>query len=702
MNPFLSGGRGRRLCRLAILMLGAAGCAGDSPTEPGSDIQVLPAAPLLAHVNDSLVLTATKDGQPVGSLSLGFVSEVRGIAELPVLQLEALSRGVLKPAGPGSAVLNVSSTAGKARVTVRVEPVGPTIFGAVVTQWPAGGDTITLLGTGLGNVPLQGAVRIAGEAVSIVHRDANRLRFLMPRMAMASCEGPAFRAPVQLNSGQVRQSLTVPVEREGEVRLHPSTYRMLSAEEVACLRLPANGGEYVLAYVDLRQEVKGRTGWAGWPGDPYEVRVRDRTVSGATTVTAAVLSPQAITLSNSMDSGDSHVRRWDGGSPNSTCSDTDFSLLTFWCRSKPWAVGESMTIRKPGSVPAEYVTATVWRVFGNGRFPVAVVDGDNSQALQDFKAGIEAAMPDIAATSVPLLQAVFGSSTPNSSEASGQLLTIIGDFQHSSVGYGCCFGGVPWEVVTLGSWHAPWPSEVFYLFTHEFAHAWQQRWFYDHRPEGGEIVPTATWANEGGADLLAYEAQRRYAKVPWRANRTFISFDDGGKPDGPLVRESYAAGDLATGYVHGSSFFRDVVARMVAAGIALDVAYREVSLGSLEEWHGWDLRGVKRPGLTDRVAALLPGWDPSDALLLYTLAQGADDLTVNPALQNPFYHSVGMDPLIDGFARLRIDTGSGGEVAAARIATSMGYMRVVDSGAGGSLEVSADRPDIRWAIARVR
>lgn len=696
-----------RALSAALSLLVVVGCAGgDGPATPTNDLEVTPGAPVLTHVDDSVALTATKDGRPVGGLTLRLVNETREVASLPVLRADALGRGVLRPGGPGRAILDVASPSGTTRITVRVEVTGPAVFAVGPLPPGASPDTVTLLGVGLGAVPLQGALRIGGVEVGLTHRDANTLRFPAVEVGVERCEGPAARtAGVALAGAQVPADLAVPVRREGEIRLRTGEFTFLSDRETKCLRLPVTRGEYVLAWVDLRQEVQGRGGWAGWPTDPYAVRIVDRTGAGAqgTGAPAPATPRTAGAPREPMGSDPGHLRLEAAGAEGE-CSDTDFSRPTFWCRSKPWVVGDRMTIREPGSWPAVFVTATVAKVYGNGRFPLAVVDGDDSDALARFRQGIDSAMPHVTGVSVPLFEAVFGTSTPNTSEASGQLLTIIGDFQHSSVGAGCCEGGAPWAVVTLGAWHAPWTSEVFYLFTHEFAHAWQMRWFFDHRPEGGDTWPTALWAVEGGADLLAYEAQRRYAGVPWRANRPLSSFDDGGKPDGPLFREALARGEFGSGYADASSFFRDVVARLVASGTPLDEAYRELTLGSLEEWHGWDTRGTRRIGLTERVRARMPTWEIGDAMLLYTLSQGADDMTTVAALQNPFYRAVGSDPQFAGagFPRLLLTTGSGQQLLHPGPPTSLGYVRIEDGGAGGSIEISADRPHLRWAIARVR
>src|SRR5690606_15503612 len=58
------------------------------------------------------------------------------------------------------------------------------------------------------------------------------------------------------------------------------------------------------------------------------------------------------------------------------CSDEDFTslFLSFWCRSRPWQVGDRMRIRRPGN-QTDTATATVYRI-DDGTFVFAAIDGD--------------------------------------------------------------------------------------------------------------------------------------------------------------------------------------------------------------------------------------------------------------------------------------------------------------------------------------
>ena len=676
-----------------LIVLAAFGC--DGPTGPDYALEVTPADITLETLADSVVVTATYEGEPVADFTLFLSSEQRGVDELRVLSMEALGRGVVKPAGPGRAVLTVKSSLGDGRMTVRVAPPGPTVFEARSTSRPLGPDTVTLLGSGLGQVPMEGGVLVGGEPVTLLTRTATSLRFIPPVVAQETCSGAAPARPVEVPGAAMAAGLSVALPRSGEIRLERGGYVMLGEHEELCLRLPAHAGQYILAYADLRQEVAGRTGWAGFGVDPYVIEVGDRTVAASGGEVAG-----AAARARAAGDGAPHVR-WVQSSGHAPCSDTDFTALMFWCRSTPWAVGDTMRIRKPGSM-SDTITATVWKVYG-GRFAFAVADGDDSENLRAFKSQIESAMPAVQSVSVPLFQTVFGASLPATSVGSGQLLTIIGDFQHSSVGGGCCGDGSgPWAVVTLGSWHASTSSEIFYLLTHEFAHTWQMRWYYDTRPAGGSQTPTPTWGIEGGADLLALEAVRRRAGVPWGANRTFDSLNDAALPEGPLYKEIMARGDIFQGYEQAASFLRDVVGRMTASGASLDDAYAAAALGALEDWHGFDFDGVKRGGLTGRVRAHLPTWEPGAGLLLYTLTQGADELTTNVELQNPLYAAVGSQPLGAGFGSAGLVAGTDTTLVFARGGTSTGLLRLEDAGAGSSFLATSSRPHTGWAVVRIR
>jgi hypothetical protein len=688
----------------ALLLLALAIGCGDSPVDDGAPLVVSPAESLIESVSDSIIVTATQAGRRVAGLEVQVTSESRGMPELPVLSAAALSRGVLIAGGPGTATISVRSGSRTASLLVRVEPRGPSIFAASTSSPDEDPPTLLLLGSGLDQLPGEATVRIGNTPAAVISRTTSAIRVLAPAITPSGCTGGAPSATVSVEGAKVVPQLQARLARTGEVRLPVGGWQLLDPGQSGCIRLPAEGGTYVLAYADLREIERSRTAAVLERESPYTVTVTNRsTISGA----FAQGMPAASTSARSLHAAHLHADHgYAGSNPTQCAGDEDFTALTFWCRSRPWQVGDRMRIRRPGS-STDTVMATVYRI-DDGLLVFAAIDGDTSSDLGNLRLLIDQAMPEVLRHGVPLLRTAFGSRDPVTSVGSGQLLTIIGDGFFGSVGGGCCFGdnGV-WSTVLLGSQlnavYGASPAMMVYLLTHEFVHAWQRQWYYDTRPAEGSGSYFTVWSVEGGADLLALEAVRRYASVPWGANRSLASFQDGAA-DAPLRMEMAASGNIHAGYTDASSFLRDLVARLVTSGVSLDDALGEVARGSLDDWFGYDQNGGRRVGLVQRMQALTASnWEPGSALLLYTLAHGADDLTSNPALQNPFFQRVGVEPYRTGFGSARLGAGAVTTVhSAQRPSTATGLLQLVDAGNGSSFTTSADHPHVAWAIARIQ
>jgi hypothetical protein len=130
-----------------------------------------------------------------------------------------------------------------------------------------------------------------------------------------------------------------------------------------------------------------------------------------------------------------------------------------------------------------------------------------------------------------------------------------------------------------------------------------------------------------------------------------------------------------------------------------------VARGAVEGWYGVDGAGVRRSGLAARARAVLgAGWDPAGAVLLWTLAQAADDRTDAPELNNPVYDAVTDDdnpyawkPAVD-----ELEAGRSFAWQVTRPAGSSFYLRVKDAGGGGTLALSSAADGARWMLARIR
>jgi hypothetical protein len=98
--------------------------------------------------------------------------------------------------------------------------------------------------------------------------------------------------------------------------------------------------------------------------------------------------------------------------------------------------------------------------------------------------------------------------------------------------------------------------------------------------------------------------------------------------------------------------------------------------------------------------SILPGWDPSESLLLWALSHAADDRTGNPSLQNPSFLSVGQGGSAWKEAAV-LQSGSGRSQESTLLYQSAGYVLIEDAGQGGSFQIGGTQ-GVRWAVVRLR
>jgi hypothetical protein len=144
---------------------------------------------------------------------------------------------------------------------------------------------------------------------------------------------------------------------------------------------------------------------------------------------------------------------------------------------------------------------------------------------------------------------------------------------------------------------------------------------------------------------------------------------------------------------------------MVRRGTPSDEALAQVARGAMEGWFGIDAAGVRRQGLADRMRAVLgAGWDPADAVLLWTLTQAADDQTDAAELNNPVYdHAADPgDPNAWQAATDEVQAGRGFAYQVTRGAGTSFFVRMKDAGQGGTVSLSATVAGTRWMVARLK
>ncbi|MDX2184052.1 MAG: hypothetical protein SFW08_08710, partial [Gemmatimonadaceae bacterium] len=422
----------------------------------------------------------------------------------------------------------------------------------------------------------------------------------------------------------------------------------LATTDTLCLQLPGGDREYVLAAYDPRDVDRNRMAWVPTPLPPAQVTIAERT--DRPTARRAPDGPSvAVRVPGAPDVAMTNT------APPAPCRDDEFLQSQFWCRSKPWTLGEQFVVRSSAS-PTGTATATITMISADGRYVVAEVPGGDAADTQLFRESLRLAFPLAMEHAIPLYRRLFGRE-PLTSTGSGQMLLLYGPYAHGRVAGGCCFGDVGLShYVVLGVGLRRPPNEMVQLLAHEYAHVWALRWFYETRPTGGSPFDGQVWAGEGVADLLSFDVMRRLASLPFAANLTSAQLEAGAAVARPWTMELNATGDLFAGYHETSSFFRHLVYRLVSRGLSVEAALGMVARHAHEGWFGIDMQGRQRTGLAVALeTALGAPWEPGAAVLDWMLAQGADDLTTDPQLQNPFFRDV--STLIGGGLRIGVSTG---------------------------------------------
>jgi len=231
----------------------------------------------------------------------------------------------------------------------------------------------------------------------------------------------------------------------------------------------------------------------------------------------------------------------------------------------------------------------------------------------------------------------------SSSDASGQLLIMLDASPSSSAAWhpDAIAGHGRWGRLTLGlpdgsGFRTTGTSYAhnYSIIAHEVAHTYQFRWRWQYAGPWKSYLGTA-WGIEGGATFAQLETLRETLGVSFTANANFdvLPLSD---PASPLSVGARALGDFTSGYSPGASFLRDLMQRLVQGGMTTANASREVAQGAMEGWYGVNEEGLSRGlGLTARMRARLgASWNPTDAMLLWTMTEAADDMTANALYQN--------------------------------------------------------------------
>lgn len=483
--------------------------------------------------------------------------------------------------------------------------------------------------------------------------------------------------------------------------LQPGDTAVLTAAQAACFAL-GERGSYLLAGYDTRAAEASRTGpEPSWlPEVTYTLAER----TGAPAASSARGPAASLSAAPAAPRPDATT----AGAGEAWSADEPFARELPWRRDDRFRVTRNLT--------GAAATARVLDVYG-GRYVVAVVEGDEHREAAAFREQLHAALGRFLADGVPLFRSVFGADAePATSAGSGQVLILLSAWDPAlSAGNAATrlgSGGEPFTRIDLNLNVSQAYDEGFLphehaaarlkLLSHELAHAWAAR--YLARTFGPGAPPATVWAAEGTADLLGIEMARRFAGVGRDAN---LEWDTYTARVFPLTLEPrFGNGVLVGGYLSASSFLRDQQARLVRAGVGEEEALRAVVLGALEGMHGRP-GDPRAPGLSRRLSGLLGrAWRPDEGVLLWALAQAADDRTPFAHLQNPLFRDVsnpearfgrGWSPAVER----TITSGSGETHRFTWPFGSVFHARMQETG-GGVFSALSDVEGSRWMVVRVR
>ena len=497
------------------------------------------------------------------------------------------------------------------------------------------------------------------------------------------------------------------------IALTVGTAKRLTDQEAACLSFKSiAGARYLLAYVDTRLVNKAKTGAESpWP-DSLTVRVED--ASGGAFSSTAARTPLTD-------------RRGDRPTPMATIPGLGVAagasalipsgcplLNAFYphCRATPYTVGEGITHYPNDGRPAG--PAHVLTIGGN--VVLAVFDEDAGLLAPNAKARADSALEPIVKRNIPLLQRTFSLAKPTAtSDESAQLYVGLQAASLSSAGWwtDAVNGHGRWARVRIalsptGAFGAPDASytNALQILGHETMHTYQYRWRYEHGGPWQNLLGTG-WAIEGGAAFFAQEMVRDRLGIAFLGNTVFgaTSSTD---PAFPLTAYNFKVRNFTFGYGDGASLLRDFVQRLVRAGIPFDDAMGYVLLGAMEGWYGINEENQEHGlGLTKRMQRVLGGtWNPTDALLQWTMSEAADDLTSNGTYQNLTKRSYSPSTTTNNIRPDAVIV-PGSAVAVSRAPGTTGVFEI-DASRGGTYRASSNTvrflvtSPLEWLLLRIQ
>lgn len=674
---------------VALLALLAA-CGDGGPTDP---VDNKPAARLVLNQKTitltdigapSPSVTGTVNGTSAKGITFKLISENRWLHDLPVIDpSEMASTGTIRSQSPGTVILLAEVTgATPDTLVVHVTPVMPLLLHVQSLSEVDGLSRYALRGYRMHEV---GKITVDGDEATTLSADSAQVEITLPLIpATNECSGITYAREITFEDGLAFPGVKMPRRQEGEVALMIGEAHRLPAGS-SCLRLAPASGEYALALYDgtyLRRAERGSEGRDWLQAPNLRATVSDKTKGNSTGAIAWSQAPSPDLLGiydrallNEGYTGEHQPRR----------------------RETPWEVGEVYWVE--GSSTREG-WARVLRI--DGQIVTSLFLPDSALFTAGYAARLDSVMDYVSESVVPLLHVTFGNRHPITSAGSGQLHILLDRLTGAqgltmSQNTGADFG--TYVIVALREWST---ANMLHVFAHELAHAWQHHYLVDTRPLGATPIPSTTqWASEGGAEAFAMETLRHFFDIPLHSNwdREMVPTTQWVYGIEPELNK----GDILEGYHQSSSLLRDLMVRRIQAGEDYESALASVLRGALEGWHGWDESRFdngpwQREGLTARMQSLFAEWDPTEAILTWTLSQAVDDQIDSAVFTNPLYRTRPTDEYAwRSTGTLR--SGSGATLGVEWKVGGARFLTIEDGGLGGTIQLDAP-PETEWMIVR--
>jgi hypothetical protein len=675
----------RRLL-IGSLLAGLFACGGDATGPSGAALPIDLASDMitLTELGATATVTATVGGEPV-TVGLALVpdGETRWNSELAVA---SRASNVVTATGAGTIRFAVTAANGiPGEVSVSVAPNRPYLI------WPEGhasaGPDAPLLLHGFGVESLEPEMLVVGEDhPSIEVLDSARVHLRFPPLTGATCGGntmPLVAEPEGVDLIGVDQQVIRPHAADRSLAVGETL--TLTADDADCLRLGA--GEYMAVFYDARLIYPKQPHPYVKAGE-FSVVVSDYS-AGAPTQHASMIMPMARAADHDHpDKADVVLagEDWPG----------------WWLLTEPAEVGDTLN----------YTTSEAPR----GVVVLAVVDGHqiittplDSVVPQVTLGGIVALVEYFNAQHRPWLEGLYGV-VPSGNN--GQYLINIIPMDNAGVSG---FAGVRSQTLRIGN-HIWDPRQgdggfgdagLYWMFGHEYTHSYHAGYQIAQGTSGWSgttIVGRELWQVEGLADHIGYRMGAERAGIQIGANQLRSEW-------GFLNAFVRFNGQIERGYRPAALKLWDFADRLAAAtGMTWDAAHDSVSLavahnrwGCLHELSPEDPGNCEiYDGLYDMMQRNMPaGWDPVDAILLFALSQAADDLTDNPAVQNPHFRSTGDYGTMSSLEEFRM-VGYEGQAKEWGYATgAVGRLRL-GLGDPGAFKLDADIEGLRWKLIRVQ